>query len=163
MEILKFPHPSLFKSCTEVTVFDQELKTLLDSMWETMKANNGMGLAANQVDLPWHMFVMQGPDGKRINLVNPYILHRSVVSANLKEGCLSAPGETIVVPERAEWVQLVYDDENGKEHKTTFTGIHSVCVQHEMEHLDGMSFMENSSIPKVKRKQLARKWGFKLK
>ena len=157
MEILKFPHPLLFEATVEVAVFGEELRVLLDSMWETMKASNGLGLAANQVSLPLRMFVMEGPQG-RINIVNPRIVSRSAVAANLKEGCLSAPGEFIIIPDRSEWVQIECQDETGAKRTHVFRGLHSVCVQHEMEHLDGKGFILNKSLPKTDRKALAKKW-----
>lgn len=158
--ILKFPNPLLFKKTSEVLVFGKELKVLLDAMWETMLVSNGVGLAANQIGLPLRMVVIKGPFG-RINLVNPEIIGKSKFAANLKEGCLSAPGDFILVPDRVEWVHVNYQDETGHERVAVFKGLYSVCVQHEIEHLDGKSFMENKSIPKQIRKGLQKKWGLK--
>jgi len=158
MDVLKFPNPHLFKSTKEVTVFGEELLVLLNSMYETMKANNGLGLAANQVGLSFKMFVMDGPEG-RLNLINPIIVAKSVVAANMKEGCLSAPGDFFVVPSRAQWVTVEFQDETGFKQKRTFKGLLSVCAQHEIEHLEGESFMQNKSLPKEKKQQLAKKWG----
>src|SRR5271154_689806 len=103
MNVLKFPNPFLTTATYPVTVFGDELKVLLDSMYETMKTNNGLGLAANQVGLLHRMFVMDGLEG-RFNIVNPVIVNKSAKPANIKEGCLSAPGDFVVVPERAEWI-----------------------------------------------------------
>lgn len=161
MEILKFPHPLLFEKCKELTVFGPELKIILDAMWDTMKKTSGMGLAANQVGVLFRMFVMEGPDHEKIYLVNPKIIRRSKIPANLKEGCLSAPGDLLVLAERASWTELTYQDETGKEHKRVFKDIWSVCVQHEIGHLDGESFLESKSIPKAIRKELAKKWKIK--
>lgn len=163
MKIIKFPNKHLFKPCRPVTVFGEELVVLLNSMWEVMIAAKGMGLASNQVELDYNMFVMLGPDDEKIFLVNPRVLRKSSVQANLKEGCLSAPGEILVVPTRVQWVEVEFQDEAGTLKKRVFQGIHAVCVQHEMEHLDGKIFMESKSIPKSVRKMLAVKWGFKLK
>jgi peptide deformylase len=161
MKVLKFPHPALFKVCTPVTVFGTELKVLLDNMYRTMQSNNGIGLAANQVGLEQRMFVMEGPEG-RINLVNPIILKRSMVTSLFREGCLSAPGEMIITGSRRDWVEVTYRDANGNNKVGVFKGIHSVCIEHEIEHLDGKSFMDSKTIPKAKRKELAKKWGIKL-
>lgn len=163
MQILKFPAPELFQICKEVTVFGPELKTLLDSMWDTMVANNGMGLAANQVGLSFRMFVMLGPDNQRFYIVNPKIVQRSVASAGLQEGCLSAPGEMLTLDERADWVKLEYQDETGAKQEKVFKKIHSVCVQHETDHLDGKTHLLSGSLHKARRKELAKKWGIKLK
>lgn len=160
MEILKFPNPMLFRPADHVFVFESELKVLLDEMWKTMKANNGQGLAANQVGLPFRMFVMNGPDG-RLNLVNPSIIKQSKATTNYNEGCLSAPGDYVTVPSRLEWVTVSYSDENGFSKTITLKGMHSVCAQHEIEHLNGKSFMENKSIHKTVRKGLQKRWGIK--
>lgn len=163
MNVLKFPDPALFEVCADISVFGPELKTLLDSMWETMTINNGMGLAANQVGLKFRMFTMLGPENEKLYIVNPKIVKKSVVPANLKEGCLSAPGEFLILGERVSWVQVKFQDETGKEHDRVFKGIHAVCVQHETDHLDGKSHLTSKSLHKAKRKELAKKWGIKLK
>lgn len=159
MEILKFPHPSLFRQSIPVTAFTDSLKVLLDAMWDTMKANNGLGLAANQVDLPWRMFVMEGVGGTRHYVVNPKIILRSAGYINEKEGCLSAPGEFVVVPDRNDWVKIEYQDENGKHKRLMASGNRAICVQHEIEHLEGKTHLQSKSIPKSKRIELAKKWG----
>lgn len=158
MDILRFPNPILFKKCNPVSVFGEELKVILDNMWDTMKAARGLGLAANQVGLLFRMFVMEGPNEEKIYLVNPKILRKSTISANLKEGCLSAPGDLLILSERSSWVEISFQDETGKDRKRVFKDIWSVCVQHEIGHLEGESFLESKSLPKVKRKELAKKW-----
>lgn len=160
MKILKFPHSKLLKPCEEVVSFDTELLDILDDMYRTMKENHGIGLAANQVGISLDMFVMEGPK-TRMNFINPYIAAGSVELANLKEGCLSAPGESILVPGRMKWVQVVYQNEKGEPKSTILQGIHAVCAQHEIEHLDGKSFMEHKSLLKTTRKLLLKKWGLK--
>lgn len=160
MEVLKFPHPKLLTPCEEVVSFDTELLDTLDAMWATMKKSHGIGLAANQVGIPLDMFVMDTPSG-RMNFINPYISAGSIELANTKEGCLSAPGESLTVPGRMKWVQVRYQDEKGNDKSTILAGIYSVCAQHEIEHLDGKSFMEHKSLLKTTRKRLAKKWGLK--
>lgn len=161
MEILKFPNPILSTKCSPVTVFGEELKTILEGMMETMKRSNGVGLAANQVGLKLYMFTMEGPNEEQLALVNPKILSKSQAPANLKEGCLSAPGEFLVRPDRVLWVEVEFQDAVGDKKKRVFKGIHAVCVQHEIEHLDGKGFMESKTLPKKKRQELATKWGIK--
>lgn len=163
MDILKFPNKHLFVKCKEVTVFGKELKFLLDSMFDTMMAANGIGLAANQVGLKFRMFVMLGPISEPVYLVNPRITKRSLVPANVKEGCLSAPGEILVLDERASWVEVAYQDETGHKKSRIFQDVHAVCVQHEIDHLNGKSHLQSTSLSKAKRKELAKKWGIKLK
>lgn len=160
MNIVTFPNPFLSTKTYEITVFGEELKTLLDSMYETMKANNGIGLAANQVGLLHRMFVMEGLNG-RLNIVNPVIVNRSVKVANMKEGCLSAPGEFIVVPSRVEWIDIQSQNEKGESQRFILKGIRAVCALHEIDHLDGKIFMSDKSISKNERKRLAKKWGIK--
>ena len=128
-----------------------------------MISHNGMGLAANQVGVRYRLFVMADMNGKYLSVVNPIIISRSSVPANLKEGCLSAPGEILTLSERASWVQVKFQDETGKSQTRVFKDIYAVCVQHEMDHLDGKSHLQSSSIPRAKRKLLAKRWGFKLK
>ncbi len=163
MKILKYPDKKLFVKCKPVSVFGPELKVLLDAMWETMIEGNGMGLASNQVGLNFRMFTMLGPKNEKFYIINPSIVSASIVSANLKEGCLSAPGEFLVLEERKSWVKLKFQDETGQEHEKVFKGIHAVCVQHETDHLDGKSHLQSKSLHKATRKELAKKWGFKLK
>jgi peptide deformylase len=159
MEILKFPNPNLFVNCKEVKVFGEELKTLLDAMWETMKSSNGIGLAANQVGLTYRMFVMEGLNGDRFNVINPKEISRSIVPANIREGCLSAPNEFLLRPDRAIWIEIQFQKEDGVVFQRVFKDLQAVCVQHEMEHLEGKSYMQSKTIPKAKRKHLAKKWG----
>lgn len=163
MKILKFPDPLLFVPCKEVTVFGPELKTILEAMYQTMIENKGIGLAANQVGINLRMFVMTGLEDKKLFFVNPKIVRRSVGSAGLKEGCLSAPGEFLELLERSWWIEVSYQDETGAEQKEVFKTIHAVCVQHEIDHLDGKSHLQSKSLTKAKRKELAKKWGIKLK
>lgn len=163
MDIVRFPDASLFVSCKEVTVFGEELKVLLDSMWETMKAANGIGLAANQVGLTARMLVMEGNAGEKLYIVNPKIVGQSTLLSRFKEGCLSAPGEFIFRGDRFSWVMVEYFNEKGEKQRAMFNQLASVCVQHEIDHLDGKSFMESKSIPRLKRKELAKKWGLKLR
>lgn len=158
MEIVKFPNPVLFKKCKDVTVFTPELKVLLEAMWETMVRERGIGLAANQVGLEYRMFVMDETTEKHF-IVNPKILQAGELPCDQAEGCLSAPGQLVKLY-RPNWVTIAYQNENGEHKKRTFVGIHSVCVQHEMEHLEGKSFLQNKTIPKKLRMFLAQKWGF---
>jgi peptide deformylase len=104
------------------------------------------------------MFVMRGPLKERIYCVNPKIKWESVDKANINEGCLSAPGEFLKL-NRSNTVILKYQDEKGVSRERFFTEVHAVCVKHETDHLLGQSFLENASLDKKIRKQLAKKWG----
>lgn len=162
MEIYKFPHPSLLRPCKKVAVFTPELKVLLESMWETMKAAKGIGLAANQVGLEYRMFVMEGPDMEKLFIINPEIKVYSKVASPLKEGCLSAPGEALSLY-RPSWVMLSFYDENGEHHERVFSDIYAVCIFHEMDHVNGESYLLNKAIPKKIRISLAKKYGLRVK
>lgn len=142
-------------------MFGPELKTLLEGMWSAMLKRGGLGLAANQVGLHFRAFVMAGNESEKFYIVNPKVVKKSEVSANMKEGCLSAPGEFLVLAERASWIQIDFQDEKGQMLRRVFQGLHAVCVQHEMDHLDGKSHLQSKSIPKAQRKLLAKKWGIK--
>jgi len=161
MEILKFPNPSLSVVCSKVTVFGPELKIILRSMWDTLKATKGIGLAANQVGLKYRIFVMEGPDKEQLFFINPVISSSSLKISSLKEGCLSAPGEIICTGTRWDSVSIRFQDEKGQECTKVFKGIHAVCVQHEIEHLNGKNFMSSKYIPRERRKYLVKKWGLK--
>lgn len=161
MEILKFPDSRLFVKCTAVTVFGDELKVILDNMYLVMKNAKGMGLAANQVGLTYNMFTMEGPNDEKLYIINPKILSKSQGSANVREGCLSAPGEFLVRSDRVQWVEVEFKNEKGEDQRRVFTGLHAVCVQHEIEHLAGLGFMQSTSIPKKTRNELAKKWQLK--
>lgn len=161
MDILRFPDPKLFKVCKPVTVFGPELNTLLEGMWDAMIKGGGLGLASNQVGLEYRMFVMLGLDNEKLFIVNPKIVKKSEAPANMKEGCLSAPGEFLVLPERSLWVQLDFQNEKGQMNRRVFNDLHAVCVQHEIDHLDGKSHLMSPSISRVRRKELYKKWGLK--
>lgn len=163
MEILKFPHPALLTPCKPVTVFGLELKVMLDSMFETMVQNNGIGLAANQVGLDYRMFVMLGINGGCCYIINPEIISKSNIISNFQEGCLSSPGEKITTNNRSIWVRIKFQDIQGDSIIFTFEGIHAICVQHEIEHLEGKSFLQSEAISKSKRVALCKKWGLKVK
>jgi peptide deformylase len=161
MELLQFPHPLLLKKCKPVILFEKELKVLLESMWDLIVKSNGVGLSANQCGLTQRMFVMLGPENKKIFIVNPEIIAKSVSPALIKEGCLSAPGEFLLLTERVFWVKLRYQDENGKFHENVFKDVYSVCIQHEIDHLNGVAFLQSKSLQKSIRQKLAKKWGIK--
>lgn len=161
MEILIGPHKELLTPTRQVRVFGPELLVLLNAMFDTMQKHKGLGLAANQVGLDLSMFVMLGQNDEKMFFINPRITAKSLVSANIKEGCLSFPGEFLILSERASWVEVIFQDENGSEKKAVFKGLRAVCVQHEIDHLLGKVHLQSKSIPREKRKQLAKKWKLK--
>ena len=139
LQILIFPDPRLRKIAEKITKFDKSLQNLADDMLLTMYDANGIGLAATQVNRHVRLVVMDISDNRddpRI-FVNPS--YRVLKDHNLfefEEGCLSIPGfnETIARPDR---IELIWQDINGKEHSDSPEGLLTVCIQHEIDHLDG--------------------------
>lgn len=162
MKIIKFPDPILFKKCARVESFDRALEATLQEMYQTMLESSGLGLSANQVSLDMRMFVLKDLEGP-LFIVNPEITWKSLENLDLKEGCLSAPGEFLTLGRRSAFVTIKYQDEKGIEHKRTFTNIQALAVQHEIDHLDGISFLESPTLPREKRKELAKKWNLRKK
>ena len=139
LQILIFPDPRLRKIAKKITKFDKSLQNLADDMLLTMYDANGIGLAATQVNRHVRLVVMDISDNRddpRI-FVNPS--YRVLKDHNLfefEEGCLSIPGfnETIARPDR---IELKWQDISGKEHSDSPEGLLTVCIQHEIDHLDG--------------------------
>ena len=147
-KIVTWPAPILTRKCTEVTRFGEDLHELLDDLCETMVGSSGLGLAANQVGVSQRLFVMMIPDQDGENaalyeMINPVIQHR-IGEQHFEESCLSFPGvsETVV---RAETIEVTYHDRDGHEQARTLDGITSVCAQHELDHLDGITFLDRLS------------------
>lgn len=143
LPIVKYPNSILTTPCQPVDKFDLELHTLLDQMAETMKVEKGIGLAANQVGYPWRMFIIQDQKGKIWEFVNPRITETDGMLL-FNEGCLSAKN-TYVQVTRAQQVTVVAQDRNGEEFTTVCYDIEAVCVQHELDHLDGIFFLDKTS------------------
>jgi peptide deformylase len=144
-EILVVPDPVLKKISTPVEAVDDELRALMDDMLETMYAAPGIGLAAIQVGVPKQVIVMDlagkdEPPAPRY-FVNPQILWASEETAPYEEGCLSIP-EIYDEVERPSQVKLKYLDYNGAEVIEDAEGLYAVCIQHEMDHLKGVLFID---------------------
>lgn len=143
MQILKFPHPVLRQRTNPVTEFNTELHSLLDAMKVAMIANGGIGLAANQVGSSHRVFIMKDNRGKVVEFVNPEIIE-SEGSQFLNEGCLSGPGVYVQVA-RAKEVVVKAQDRNGEEFTVFCMDLEAVCVQHELDHLNGDFFIDKAS------------------
>ncbi len=151
LTILEFPDPRLRIKAKPVAAVDDALRQLIDDMFETMYAAPGIGLAATQVDVHRRLLVAdvsQDKDQPWV-LINPEITARDGVEVT-EEGCLSVPGYYEEV-ERAEHVRVRYLDRNGKQCEDDFDGLLAVCVQHEMDHLDGKLFVDYLSEAKRQR------------
>ena len=151
LNILRYPDARLHKAAVPVTVFDDGLKKLVSDMAETMYAAPGIGLAATQVDVHKQVIVIDASERRDslIVLVNPVILEANGIS-DIEEGCLSVPGIYELV-ERAERVKVRAYDQNGHAFTLEAQGLLAVCIQHEMDHLQGKVFVEYLSQLKQQR------------
>ncbi len=148
MKILLAPEPVLKQEAQPVTEFDADLKKLADDMLETMYGARGIGLAANQVGVLKRILVMDvgqrsGTRNPQV-LVNPEIIWESEELCTKEEGCLSIPGHYAMV-ERPTVVRVKYYDVTGGEHEMECEDWAAACVQHEIDHLNGVLFPEHLS------------------
>lgn len=155
LKILEFPDPRLRTVAVPVEAVDDALRTLIDDMFETMYAAPGIGLAATQVDVHRRLLVADvSPDNSDPRVyVNPEILARDGVEVT-EEGCLSVPGFFEEV-ERAEAVRVRAQDRDGNWFEDDLDGLLAVCVQHEIDHLDGKLFVDYLS--PMKRNRIRKK------
>ncbi|MGB5487401.1 MAG: peptide deformylase [Lysobacterales bacterium] len=142
LNILEFPDPRLTTVASDVDTFDDALKKLVQDMTETMYSAGGIGLAATQVNVHKRLLVLdisENQDQPRV-YINPQILI-SEGEQDHEEGCLSVPGIYASVS-RAENITVRAQDLDGNTFEEKLTGLHSVCVQHEMDHLIGRLFVD---------------------
>ncbi|MDS0133469.1 MULTISPECIES: peptide deformylase [unclassified Amycolatopsis] len=142
--------PVLHQPTREITEFDEKLRTLVDDMFETMYAAEGVGLAANQIGLDLRVFVYDCPDDEGVRhkgvVVNPK-LETSEIPETMPdpdddwEGCLSAPGESYPTG-RAKWAKVTGADLDGNPIEVEGTGYFARCLQHETDHLDGYIYLD---------------------
>jgi len=169
-EIVIYPDKRLKLISKEVKSFDGVLHDLLDDMYDTMIARNGVGLAAIQVGIDLRALIINVPlekeDGEHdqpkentLEMINPVILEKDG-SEKFQEGCLSVPGiyEDI---ERAKHVKVEYFDRYGEKHTIEDDDFLAIAMQHEIDHLDGKVFIERLSY--IKRKKFEKEWKKKLK
>ncbi|GAB3259603.1 peptide deformylase [Chitinimonas naiadis] len=145
LNILHYPDERLHKVAKPVDKVDDEIRQLIDDMAETMYQAPGIGLAATQVDYHKRVIVIDVSEDKTglIALINPRIIAADG-NVMFEEGCLSVPGIYEEV-ERAEHVVVEALDRNGKSFKLQADGLLAICIQHEMDHLDGKVFVEKLS------------------
>jgi len=151
LPILHFPDPRLREPTTLVDEVNDEIRQLIDDMLETMYEAPGIGLAAPQVNIHKRLIVIDISEDKSspICLVNPQIISAEG-HEQMEEGCLSVPGVYEVV-ERAERVRVKALDRNGVEQEFDADGLLAVCIQHEIDHLDGKLFVDYLSSLKKRR------------
>ncbi|MBT8436834.1 MAG: peptide deformylase [Gammaproteobacteria bacterium] len=142
LNILHFPDPRLRTVAKPVTEFDDELRLLVSNMFETMYEAPGIGLAATQVDRHIRLLVMDVSEGRNRPrcLINPEILEADG-EEETDEGCLSVPGFYEKV-RRAEHIKVRAYNEKGEVEEFEADGIEAVCIQHEMDHLEGKLFVD---------------------
>ena len=164
-DILIVPDPRLKLVSQDVERVDDDLRALMDDMLETMYAAPGIGLAAIQVGVPKRVIVMdlarEGEDPQPQYFVNPQILWAAEETAPYEEGCLSVPDiyDEVKRPTR---VKLRYLDYQGETVEEEAEGLYAVCIQHEMDHLNGVLFIDHLSrlkrdraVAKVKKQKAA--------
>lgn len=155
LKILEYPDPRLRITATPVETVDDDVRRLIDDMLETMYAAPGIGLAATQVDVHQRVLVLDISDTKDTPycFINPEILERNGVTFG-EEGCLSVPGITDSV-ERADTIRVRALDRDGEAFEMDADGLLAVCIQHEIDHLDGKLFVDYLS--QLKRSRIKKK------
>jgi peptide deformylase len=166
-QIIEVPDPRLKTVSTDVTEFDDDLKTLVTDMFETMYAAHGIGLAAIQIGIPKRLLVIdlqpEDPDAPPVEcdldgtehthpatkkdprvFVNPVILDPAEDLATYQEGCLSVP-EIYADVDRPATCRVRYQDVEGETHEEDLDGLMATCIQHEMDHLEGILFIDHLS------------------
>jgi peptide deformylase len=153
--ILEFPDPRLRTRAQPVTRFDAGLSGLIDDLLETMYAAPGIGLAASQIDVHQRVLVIDISDERNqpLTLVNPEILSREG-EASSEEGCLSVPGIFDEV-KRAARIRVRWQSRTGEVSEQDYEGTLAVCIQHELDHLDGKLFVDYLS--DLKRERIRKK------
>jgi peptide deformylase len=154
-DILHFPDPRLRNRAQPVDRVDDDIRRLVDDMLETMYAAPGIGLAAIQVNVPRRVITIDISEQRDqpLCLINPEILELSG-SVETEEGCLSVPGIYEFV-ERAQWIRARALDRDGEPFEFEAEGLLAVCVQHEIDHLDGKLFVDYLS--QLKRQRIRKK------
>lgn len=155
LDVLHFPDPRLRKKAVPVSRVDEDIRSLARDMLETMYAQHGVGLAATQVNIQKRLLVMDVSEDRNspLVLINPEIIARSGERES-QEGCLSVPGYYDTV-QRSEQVRARFLDEQGEVVERELDGLLSVCLQHEIDHLNGRLFIDYLS--PLKRQRLRKK------
>ena len=152
LQILEFPDPRLRKIAEPVTVFDEKLEVLIEDMLETMYAAEGIGLAATQVNVHKRLLVIdvsENRDSPQV-FINPEFQILEDELSEYDEGCLSVPGfyETVARPRS---VNITANDAKGEKFELPAEGILATCIQHEIDHLNGILFIDYLSALKRQR------------
>ncbi|OYY65585.1 peptide deformylase [Sphingomonas sp. 28-62-11] len=161
-KIVEIPDPRLRTISTPVATVDAEVRTLIDDMFDTMYASRGIGLAAIQIGVPKRILVIdlqeEGEDGKPVRdprvFINPEIVEADEDTNIYNEGCLSVPDQYAEV-ERPATCRVRWLDADGVAHDEQLEGLLATCIQHEMDHLEGIIFIDHLS--RLKRSMVLKK------
>jgi peptide deformylase len=142
LEVLRFPDERLRTVAAPIDKIDKDIQTLIDDMLETMLEENGIGLAATQINVHKQLVVIDVSEkqDEPLILINPVITHMDGLTIS-EEGCLSVPNNYAKV-ERAEKIQVKALDKSGKEFSLEADGLLAICIQHELDHLKGKLFVD---------------------
>ncbi len=161
LKLYEYPDEVLRQKCERVTKVDDKLRKFLDDMLETMYVDKGCGLAAPQVGVTKRIIVLDtNPSDEDLSvrhpmyLINPEIIWRSEEKVLFKEGCLSLPDQRAEV-ERFERVRVHYTDYDGREQEILADELLAIILQHEIDHLDGILYIDHLS--RLKRSRLLKK------
>lgn len=145
LEVVLYPDENLAKVCEPVAVIDDELNRFIDDMFDTMYEHEGIGLAAPQVDVLKRVITIdiEGDKTNQVVLINPEIIESSG-ETGIEEGCLSIPGHRALVP-RKEKVKVKALNRQGEEVVYDADGLFAICIQHEIDHLNGILFVDHLS------------------
>jgi len=156
--ILTEPNPLLRQVSKSVKEVQSEERQLMDDMLETMYAANGIGLAAIQIGIPKRIIVMDlskyENKKKPLYFVNPVIKNKDILKSTYEEGCLSVPNQFAEI-ERPKKCEVEYLDYNGEKKLLNAEGLLATCIQHEMDHLEGILFIDYLS--KLKKSMIIKK------
>ena len=157
-QILIIPDPLLRKVSEPVSSVNTEIKNLMDDMLETMYHANGIGLAAIQIGVPKRIIVMdlskEGEKKHPMYFVNPVIKNKNEVLSKYEEGCLSVPNQFIEV-NRPSMCEVEYLDYNGEKKNLKCDNLLATCIQHEIDHLEGITIL--TYVSKLKRSMIIKK------
>ncbi len=152
LKIIKYPNPILRKKSKKIEIIDRKIKKLAQDMLETLKSAQGLGLAAPQVGESISLFVLNFGE-KSLVFINPEIIKKSKKKEVLEEGCLSFPGLFLKI-KRPKEIEIKALDLNGQEIKRKFNGLDARVIQHEIDHLNGILFIDRLSwLEKLKLKK----------
>ena len=155
LQVLHFPDDRLRKIAAPVAAVNADVQRIVDDMFETMYAEEGIGLAATQVDIHQRIIVIDVSESReeRLVLINPELLEKSG-ETGIEEGCLSIPEQRAFVP-RAERVKVRALNRDGNSFELETDGLLAICIQHEIDHLDGKLFIDYLS--PLKRQRIKQK------